>query len=61
VAGDPHQRHDSKHGANTTKIYDENHEGKNRECVICIRFDNVKLGETGCLPLLLEDPLISNL
>ena len=50
---------DSEPGVDTVGIYVENHHGWNRECFIWIQFDHMKLGEKGSLPLLLEDPLIS--
>ena len=46
---------DSETEVDTVRIYVENDQGKNRECVIWIRFDNMKLGEKGPLTLLLED------
>ena len=55
----PYQWSDSEPGVDMVGIYVENHYNKNRECLIWIRFDNMKLGEKGCLPLLREDPLIS--
>ena len=59
VADLPYQWSDSEPGVDMVGIYVENHYSKNRECFIWIRFDNMKLGEKGCLPLRLEDPLIS--
>ena len=43
----------------TIRIYVKNHCNECREFFIWIRFDQRKLGEKGSLPLLLEDPLIS--
>ena len=55
----PHQWSDSEPEVDTVGIYVENHFNRNREFVIWIRFDNMKLGEKGSLPQLLEDPLNS--
>ena len=41
------------------RIYVEHHYNWNQEFFIWIPVDNMKLGEKGSLPLLLEDPLIS--
>ena len=49
---------DSEPGVDTVRIYAENH-GVNREFFIWIRFDNMKRGEKGSLPQMLEDLLIS--
>ena len=40
-------------------IYMENHEGRNRDCFIWIRFDHGNVGEKGSIPHLREDALIS--
>ena len=50
---------DSEPGVDTVEICVEHHEGQCREFVIWIQCDNRKLGENGSLPLLREDPLIS--
>ena len=44
-------RYDSGHGVDTVGIYVENHCNENGEFFIRIRFDNMKLGEKGYLPL----------
>ena len=59
VADLTHQRSDSERGVDTVGIYVENHEGRNRESIIWIQFDHRRLGEKGCIPLLLEDCMIS--
>jgi hypothetical protein len=59
VADVTHQWYDSEPGVDTVGIYVENHEGRNRECFIWIRIDNMKLGERGSMALLPEDLLIS--
>ena len=50
---------DSEPRVDTVGIYVENHYSTCREFFIWMRFDNMKLGEKGSLPQLLEDPLIS--
>ena len=54
-----HMWSDSKPGVDTVGIYVENHYGWNRDFFIWVQFDHMKLIEKGSLPLLLEDPLIS--
>ena len=61
VAASQLQRPDSEPGVDTVRIYVENHVGRNRECVIWIRFDNLNLNEKGCLPYMREDLLILKL
>ena len=50
------QRSDSEPEVDIFGIYVENHEGKNRECIIQIRFDFMKLGEKGVSPPLAWGP-----
>ena len=50
---------DSEDVVNTVGIYVENHSSKCREFFIWIQFDHMKLREKESIPLLLEDPLIS--
>ena len=52
-------RSDSKPGVDTVGIYVEHHYNENQDSFIWIQFDHVILGETGSLPQLLEDHLIS--
>ena len=54
-----HERSDSEPGTDTVGIDAENHEGKNRECFIWIRFEQRKLGEKGPLGPLLSLPSFS--
>ena len=49
---------DSEPGVDTVGIYVENNCNRCREFFMLIRFDNMKLGEKGFIPLLLEDLLI---
>ena len=51
-----YQWSDSEPEVDTVGIYVENHYNVNRSFFIWIRFDNVKLGEQGSIPYLLEDP-----
>ena len=53
------QGSDSEPGVDTVGIYVENQQGECREFLIWIHSDHRKLSEKGCLPLLREDPLIS--
>ena len=55
----PHVHSQLTPGVDTVGIYVENHKGKNRECVIWIRFDHRKLGEKENIPHLREDASIS--
>ena len=50
---------DSEPGVDIVGIYVENRHSRYREFFIWIQVDNMKLSEKGCLPLLLEDHLIS--